>query len=517
MRNRFHITSLVSLTWLFLLFGNTLFGQEDILSKSIILEKQSTSLYNLLNTISEKSGCLFVYSSDVLDNDRKVKIPATRAKVSELLDVVLKGQNVAYKVLGKHILIYKESPRPVSRPAAATELPPDTSSFIQVRGIVKDKVNNDPIPYASVGISGEHRGTITNQDGYFMLKVPVSSMGSELLISHLGFISQSIPLDLLNSQKIEIRMERRIISIQEVIIRYIDPVSILTKAVENRRLNNQSDAVYMTTFYREGVMKNNRMLNYSEAVFKIYKSGYELSEKADQVKMLKSRKLSVTNQDDTISLKLKAGILTALQLDIIKCLPDFLDPETFSVYDFTYSDLVSYNHRNAYSISFSQEQGLDQFNYSGLIYVDAESYAILGADFEVDPRYIDKASLNLVKRKSKKLNVKFERINYSVSYLQYGGKYYLNHVRSELKIKTRHRNRLATDHFSTFLELVNCQIDTLNVTRFERQEQIKPDVIFADIPIIYDNSFWGEFNFIAPEEHLEMAINRMRGMIEKIE
>ena len=59
------------------------------------------------------------------------------------------------------------------------------------------------------------------------------------------------------------------------------------------------------------------------------------SEHSDQVKLLKSRKIQDPNPRDTVFLKLKAGVLSALQLDIVKCVPGFLD-QTPPV-DYTYS------------------------------------------------------------------------------------------------------------------------------------------------------------------------------------
>ncbi|MBK7172436.1 MAG: carboxypeptidase-like regulatory domain-containing protein [Bacteroidales bacterium] len=504
-------------TWILLAIPCSVSGQEVILTKKISIPRQNLTLYQALAQVSEKADCFFIYSSDIVDNSRKVRIAANQNTIKEILDGLFEGQDVAYREVGKHILIYR-AVIPVSNPESpVTPVRNDSVALITIRGEVRDKSNLEPIPYASIGIKDHNIGTITNQDGFFQMKVPAQYEGGSLVISHLGFLNQVIPLDLFGDQRLKFLLDRRVISIQEVIIRYIDPVTILSKAIEKRKENNNREPVYLTTFYREGVQKNDKMLTYSEAVFKVFKSSYELNETADQVKLLKSRKLSQTDQKDTISLKLKAGILAGLQLDIVKCLPDFLDPETFEQYTFSYSDLISYNHQDAYAIEFSMDYLNSSAYYKGMIYVDVKSYAILGADFEVDSRYLDKAASELIKRKSRKLLVKFEKISYSVSYVPYGNNYFLNHARCDLSIKTRLKNKLQFDHFSTFMEVVNCQIDTVNVHRFVKQEQINPGVIFSDIPLNYDALFWGDFNFIAPEEKLEKAINLMRGKIEKIE
>ena len=294
------------------------------------------------------------------------------------------------------------------------------------------------------------------------------------------------------------------------------PNTIIAKAMEQRKVNNSLDPVYTTSFYREGVQKNNRYLSYSEAVFKVYKSSFEHGEFADQVKLLKSRKIQNSESSDTVFLKLKGGVLSALQLDIIKTIPGFLDVSQAGQYNYTYSDLISYNANDAYAITFVQKEGIPDALYSGTLYIDKESFAVLGAEFEVNPKYLDLAAESLVLKKSRKLIVKLEKISYSVGYTPFNGKYYLNHVRCDMKLKTRLRKHFSSDNFTTFLELATCHIDTANVVKFPRQEVIKPGVVFSDAPFNNDNSFWGEYNVIAPEAKLSEALSKIIGKIEEI-
>lgn len=492
-------------------------AQESILKKNITIPKQHTTLYNALNLISDKTGCLFIYDSQVVESDKRVKLAAENQPMEQVLDNILANPDLGYKVIGQHILIYKvlREKRDVNRiqPAATTA---DSLKNILIKGRIFDNENKTVIPYATIGIMEENIGTISNADGFFSLKIPASFSGSCLVVSHMGFMSQKIPIQLLDEQQVDIYLNRRIISIQEVIIRYIDPVTIIEKAMEKRVDNNRMEPVYTTSFYREGVQKNNRYLSYSEAVFKVYKSSYALDEQSDQVKLLKSRKIQNSDARDTVFLKLKAGILSALQLDIVKSLPGFIDFTQPNQYTYTYSDLVSYNSKDAYAITFVQNESVNEALYKGTLYIEKESFAILGADFEINPAFLDVAAENLILKKSRKLKVKLEKISYSVSYTPFNGKYYLNHVRADIKLRTRFRNRLSSDNFDTFLELATCHIDTVNVIKFSRQEVIKPSVVFSDAPYSNDNTFWGDYNIIAPEDKLSEALSKIIGKIEEI-
>lgn len=502
----------------FLLFSfSNAVGQEMILEKKISIPKINTTLYEALNLISQKADCLFIYDSQTVESDKRVKLHAENQPLKQLLDNILSNPDLAYKVIGQHVLIYKEKKQisqvSNSQPVVAAI---DTIKNIVIKGYVFDNESKEALSYASIGILEENIGTIANNDGFFSLKIPASFSGSSLIVSHMGHMSQRIPIQLLKEQQVDIYLERRIISIQEVIIRYIDPLTLIEKAMDKRRENNNLEPVYTTSFYREGVEKNKKYISYSEAVFKVYKSSYTLSEHFDQVKLLKSRKIQNSDPRDTVFLKLKAGVLSALQLDIVKCVPGFLDQSPPIEYNYTYSDLVSYNSKDAYAITFEQKESIKNALYTGTLYIDKESYALLGADFEINPKFLDAAAEDLVLKKSRRLIVKLEKINYSISYAPFNGRYYMNHARCDIQLKTKLRHHLSYDNFHTFLELATCSIDTANVVKFTRQEVIKPNAVFSDEPYSSDDSFWGDYNIIAPEAKLSEALSKIIGKIEEI-
>jgi hypothetical protein len=494
------------------------FSQVPLLEKTISIPKQNTTLYEALNLISKNADCMFIYNSETVESDKRVRLYADHQPLNKVLDHLLSNPSLAYRVLGRHILIYRakiDTP-PVNK--VQPHVPGmDILRYIVISGHIYDKENKAAIPFASIGITEENIGTITNNDGFFLLKIPDSLIGTSLVVSHLGYMGQHIPVRLVNEQKVDFYLDRRVISIQEVIIRYIDPNLLIEKAVEQRKVNNAVDPVYLTTFYREGVQKNNRYTGYTEAVFKVYKSPYDESEHSDQVKLLRSRKVQDSNPPDTVFLKLKAGVQSALQLDIVKCLPGFLDQTPPLEYTYKYTNLVSYNARDAYAVTFVQNDGLDKALYTGTVYIEKEGFAILGADFEINPAYLELAARDLVLEKSHRLIVKFKKINYAVSYMPFNGRYYLKHVRCDLEVTTRLRHHLTADHFNTFLELATCNVDTSGVKKFPKQEILKPGVVFSDQPYRGNDDFWDDFNIITPEAKLSEALSRIIGKIEKIE
>ncbi|MCX6209428.1 MAG: carboxypeptidase-like regulatory domain-containing protein, partial [Bacteroidetes bacterium] len=63
--------------------------------------------------------------------------------------------------------------------------------FAQTSGTVKGKVLNDstgkPLPNASVFVAGTKRGTVTDAQGNFTIKLPDETKQYKLQISHTGF------------------------------------------------------------------------------------------------------------------------------------------------------------------------------------------------------------------------------------------------------------------------------------------------------------------------------------------
>jgi len=496
---------------------NPAFCQEKLLEKPIAIPRQKTTLYEALNLISQKADCFFIYDSKTVENDKKVKLCADNQPLGDVLNTLLSNPALRYKVLGKHVLIYNNNN--VTTTGAELNVPvqqKDTLKNVIVKGHVYDNLNKTAIPFATIGIVEQNLGAITNNDGYFSIQIPASCIGTSLIVSHLGYINQRFPVRLLDEQQVDFFLDRRVISIQEVIIRYIDPKEIIAKAMDQRNDNYAVNPVYLTSFYREGVQKNEKHLSYSEAVFKVYKSPWDNFLQSDQVKLLKSRKISGFTQHDTVFLKLKAGVQSALQLDLVKNVPGFLDPLPPVEYTYTYSDLVSYQSKDAYAITFKQNANLRKALYAGTLFIETSSFALLGADFEINPEYLDLAADDLVLKKSPKVKVKLGKITYSVRYMPFNGRYYLQHARCEIQLKTRLKHHLRSDHFTTFLELATCKIDTAAVVKFSKPETLKPNVVFSDQPYIANDAFWGDMNIIKPEVKLEEALARIAGKLEEI-
>ena len=489
-------------------------SQENPLEKKLTIASNRVTIYEALNLISDRIGYNFVYDSKDLESDRKVKVEAKDEPVGSVLSQLLANSNLKVRVLDKYILLYKDE---AVRSGAVAEAKVDSIQPCAIKGRIFDKDTKMPIPFATVGVAQLGIGTVSNMDGYFHLKIPATQLVSSIAVAHLGYKSQSLPVELLSGQQVDIYLESYSISIQEVIIRNIDPVALIQRTMAQRGHVFGDSPVYLTTFYREGIEKSKDIVNYSEAVFKVYKSPYTRSPEMDQVKLLKSRKVKNEDQRDTLWVKMKAGINASLDLDIVKSVPDFLDREFMSNYHYLKTDIVTLDSLKAYAISFEQRSDIAEPLFKGIIYITMDSLAVLGADFEINPEHVADFGSRLVVRKSRGVKVVPTKVAYSVRYKLWNGRYYLNHIRGDLDLKVKRRSRLFANSYHVFLEMAVIQIDADNVVRFARDERIKSNVVFNDLDFTYDDNFWREFNVITPELNLQELLRKIAPKIETIE
>ena len=471
----------------------------------------------MLNLISNVSGYLFMYDSKVINSNRTVRIPAGKYSLKDAIVRATGDNGIRTKIFGNHILLYQKTENVT--PAKTEDAPPSNPSittYLTLEGIVKERESDDPIAYCAVRIEENGAGTVTNQNGQFLLKIPDSLKNAYIQFSHIGYEAQFVPAGLLAENKADVYLETRFIPLDAVIIRLVNPQKLIKDMLAARTGNYSDKPHYLTTFYREGVDFKRGFANLTEAVFRVFKTGYG-AQQADQVKMVKMRTISNQQLTDTVVMKMKAGVYACIELDIIKNLPDFLILNDENMYYYTKIAMAVTNERLAHVIAFEQKYGIKGPLYKGELYIDEENFALLHARFQIHPDYIRQAQSMFVVRQGKNVEIIPQEAIYSVTYQQWNGKYYANHTRGDLTFKVRKKKFLtgnSTVH--TWFEMATCHIDTLNVRRFPIRENQPTQKILSETNYVYDASFWADFNIIPPEEKLSDAILRISSKIEEV-
>jgi hypothetical protein len=322
-------------------------------------------------------------------------------------------------------------------------------------------------------------------------------------------MGREIPVKKAFGNNLTISMKREFISIPEIIIKNQNPQEIIFRALKSIPKNFGNTPALMTGFYREGVFKKSELQTYSEAILEIYKSAYSGTLFGDQIKVYKSRKIENINRSDTLAIRLKAGLSTCLELDGAKNIFDFITSESVTDYTYRMTDIVTYDNEAAYAIEFEQRENVDLPLFKGTIYINTADYGILNAEFEINPKLIHKMKDTYITTGSHGFNTWPLSVKYSVGYMKMNNRYFLNHVRGDLIFTSSQKRRLFNSQFKVFFELAITETRLSDVSRFDREELAPIHSIFSRTIKNYDSQFWGNQDFLRPEDNLLKALKNM--------
>lgn len=499
------------LTAIILLMVNNIMvmGQQN--NQILHIAKSKGKVYELLEMITRKTNKMFIYDSNVINNEKKAKINKGDYTIGQAVEIIIGEKDLELKEIGDHILINRHLNINRNKPEAVKI----HAGYTILEGNIIDMATRKPLANASVSIKGTSIGSVANSNGDYRLSIPDSLSHHTIRFSHIGFQTKEVAIDILKQQKCTIELQEYITTLQEIVIRMTNPLLLLKEMHKRMKINYPQTPYRETTFYREGVDNNNRFMKLSEGVFNIYKPTYS-SHETEQVKLLKKRNIYLKNNKDSIIAKIKAGIEACMMLDIIKSSPDFMELPN-NDYNYFSTGVTTIDNRTANTIYFEQKHNITDPLSCGELYVDAENYALLGAKFEINPRYVESSTDIFVQRKSKNISITPQKISYSVSYKQIGDRYYVNYVRGDLNFKIKKKNVFfGSSHTHIWFEMATCNVDTNNVTKYNKDELFSKTNIFDDANFVYDADFWENMNVIPMENNISESIGKIALKVEEM-
>jgi hypothetical protein len=485
------------------LFPEPVLAQDSIPMVRVSVAQGTKSINQVLDEITLQTGFLFTYNADLIKGGEIVKFGGKDLLLRDALDSLLHNPRLGYRFIDRNIVIFQRNAAPPSPLLLEID-----RSLIQGRTV--DGPSGKPLAYATIALFGTSLGSITNQDGEFSFKIPGSIPDPILVVSYMGYKRQYIPVEYPIHERLEIALERETIPLQEVIIRFSDPVLLVEEALKRIPENYLNDYSTMTAFYRESVKRNEHCMIYTEAVLDVSKSPYATPLTTDAVRIRKGRKITDVTSEDTIMVKLRSGISTSLDLDVVKNRPDFLSPDFLERYDLEFTDLMAYGDRLVYVISFQQKSSIPDLLFKGRLYLDQERLVLLAADFEFNPELIQKEPGFFLVSKSPSIRIKPVKAAYHVDYRDLEGRYYISQVRAEVELKVRKKRKWVGARYLISIEMAITDVIPGQRLRIDPSERVRPNVVLADEPFEFDPLFWGIYNTIEPEASLMESIQRLK-------
>lgn len=392
------------------------------------------------------------------------------------------------------------------------------TSFIEISGRVVDDKTNKHLAFVNIFLKGTNIATISNSDGDFILKIPVEKKNSEIEFIFIGYKNKSLSIKNFKNNSI-INLVRISIPLSQIQIRPeypSHPLELLKKALKKIPDNYSAKPNMLTGFYREIIKKNWYYVAVSEGVVNIYKLPYNHVSN-DYIKLIKGRKSMDVKRMDTINFKIQGGPYSTLLMDVAKN-PDLLFPSnSIDFYDFEFSNITKIDDKINYVIKFNQYPVDNEIYYKGKIYIDFETLAFSAIEFSVNPEISKKAANNLVIKKPLFMKISLEKGNYYVNYKENNGKWYLNYARGEVIFKCKWKRKLFKSKYTTISELAITDREIENVNKFSRKEVLSHRNMFIDKTTYFTkpDSFWGDYNYIKPNESIESAIKKLNKKFKK--
>ena len=172
-----------------------------------------------------------------------------------------------------------------------------TDTLIELQGKMVDSDSNKPLVFADLVVNGSNISTITNNDGEFLLKIPMKYLDDMVSISHLGYEKTEIKISALKNLD-KITLSPALIKLSEInILNYgKDAKSLVIETLARKSTLYNNSNTLMTAFYRETIKKRRQNASLSEAVFKIHKQPYN-NLRNDYIELVKARKKIQTIQN----------------------------------------------------------------------------------------------------------------------------------------------------------------------------------------------------------------------------
>ena len=490
----------------FLLSFRIAFGQREnntVLDKRINLEAKNESISSILDTISARAKVFFSYDPVVIEAERRTDISITDKTIRETLDSLFSAR-FEYKVLGEQIVIAIPEVEEIKKKEADPEI--IKPKIITFRGRVIDSDEKDALPYSSIFILRKNIGTVSNNDGDFVLKIPESMSHDTVIVSCLGYRQHLQPINEITDKDYTISLDPTSVLLKEVKVTVINTQDIMSKILTKIPLNYSRDVEIMSSFYREVLKQDHQYIDVAEALMEIRKSSYDNSFSQDKVKFIKGRKSLNVKPFQFVDFKIQGGPYYITKLDVVKTLDSFLDPEFRDFYKFSLEEIIEVDNRDTYVIQFKPKEKVDYPCYQGKLYVDMSSFALVQADFGLSRSGLKFAHESLIKKKPKDFYVRPVSVNYKVSYRRANNKWHLSTAQAIINFRVKSKQDKVNSIFHSESELLITDFRPDDGTHFKKEEMFNSKDIFTDVVTNYDDGFWGDYNIIKPSEELRKSL-----------
>ena len=148
-------------------------SQTPLLERPITLRLNNEKISVVLDNISKQAGFSFSYNSAIFDVNNRGDITVVNKPVREVLNLIFKGI-ITYKVRGNYIILQKNIQKEIPK-------------TIFISGYIIDTHTDKPLSKATVYDPKSLSSTISNEYGFYRIKLNVSNLPTKMTITKADY------------------------------------------------------------------------------------------------------------------------------------------------------------------------------------------------------------------------------------------------------------------------------------------------------------------------------------------
>ena len=274
------------------------------------------------------------------------------------------------------------------------------SAQILLKGLVVDEETLDYLPAANIQIKGTYRGTISNQDGRFILEL--DALPCTIIVSYIGYRTREVEIEKTSDHWTTFLMKPVILEFMPVTVTAEDPaLDIMRKVIERKKIWYKQLKTYQADAYSRFVLENDSgIASIVETISRVYrhheKGPREIVLAKRQTRNLRPEEMMITSSytpnfyDDDVE------IVGFRMIGVTH--PDALDH-----YDFKLIKQRMMDDKIVYDIQV-KPSGRLQPTFEGMISVLDEEFALIDVDLKPSASVIFPWPINELKLHYKQQN-----------------------------------------------------------------------------------------------------------------
>ena len=157
-------------------------GSYDLLAQNrkVTLTVKNETIGNVLKSIEDETGYMFIYRDGAVDKSRRVSISVEEVDVLDVLKVIFQGTDTEASIINNNISLVKKPASP-----SVVSVPATVQSLKTVKGTVMD-TDGQSVIGAVVQVDGTQNGVVTDLDGNYTLEKVAD--GASIRFSCMGYV-----------------------------------------------------------------------------------------------------------------------------------------------------------------------------------------------------------------------------------------------------------------------------------------------------------------------------------------